>query len=308
MPDTRPFLITGDGGQVGDALKQTLAPLGPWVAPTLAELDFTNPDSIRSVVQQHRPRWIINAAAHTAVDKAETEPELAYAINGTALSILAEEAAKLGAPIVHYSTDYVFDGSGTKPWTESDTPSPLNVYGASKLAGEVALTNSGVPHFTFRTSWVYGATGKNFLVSILRFARERDHLRIVADQHGAPTWSFDLARLTAHAVAQVESAAAANGHSLTDAASTLSGVYHAGGSGETTWFGFASAAIEELQRREHSAKLATVEPITTADYPTPAKRPANSRLDCSKLERAFHYRMMDWRDSLTAVMNELYNA
>lgn len=299
------ILITGDGGQVGDALKETLAPLGELFAPTLRELDFTEPDSIRRVMRDYRPRWVVNAAAHTAVDKAETEPDLAIAINAAGPAILAEEAKALGAAMIHYSTDYVFDGSKTTPWVESDIPSPLNVYGESKLAGELALTTSGIPHLTFRTSWVYGATGKNFVRSILKFAREREHLNIVADQHGAPTWSFELARLTAHSIEMLEQQATRAKCSLHEAVAPVSGIYHATGSGETTWYGFTMQAIAELQKLKPELKLASVKPISTADYPTPAKRPMNSVLDCSKLERVLQWRMPDWRESLASVIAEL---
>jgi dTDP-4-dehydrorhamnose reductase len=299
------ILITGDGGQVGDALKETLAPLGELFAPTLSELDFTDTESIRRVMRDYRPRWVVNAAAHTAVDKAETEPELAFAINATGPSILAEEARALGAAMIHYSTDYVFDGSNKTPWVESDRPNPLNVYGKSKLAGEVALTESGVPHLTFRTSWVYGATGKNFVRSILKFAREREHLKIVADQHGAPTWSFELARLTAHTIEMLERRAASEKCSLHEAVAPVSGIYHATGGGGTTWCGFTVQSIAELQKLKPELKLATVEPISTAEYPTPAKRPMNSLLDCSKLERVLEWHLPDWHESLAAVVTEL---
>jgi len=257
------------------------------------------------VMRDYQPRWVVNAAAHTAVDKAESEPELAFAINATGPAILVEEAKKLGAVLVHYSTDYVFDGSKTSPYVEEDPTGPLNVYGESKLAGEQALATSGNPYITLRTSWVYGATGKNFVRSILKLAREREVLKIVADQHGAPTWSLDLARLTAHVIGRVERDAARAKSSLHEAAQAVSGVYHASGAGETTWYGFAMQVIAESQRRDPEAKLATVEPITTEEYPTPAKRPVNSLLDCSKLERVFGWRMMDWRRSLAEVVAEL---
>lgn len=299
------ILVTGANGQVGGALLQTLAPLGEVVAPLRGELDLNSADSIRETMRAVQPRWVVNAAAHTAVDKAESEPELAFAINATAPEIFADEAKKTGAAILHFSTDYVFDGTKASPYVETDPTGPLGVYGRSKLAGEQALERSGIPHFVFRTSWVYGATGKNFLLSILRFAREREQLRIVADQHGAPTWSFDLARMTAHVIQRVEGVAAAKQVSLAEAAEPIRGVYHAGGSGETTWFGFASAAVEALRQREPQTKLATIEPIPTSEYPTPAKRPANSRLDCGKLQRVFGWRMMDWRESLAAVMREI---
>jgi len=299
------FLVTGEGGQVGEALRRTLEPLGEVVIPTLAEWDMTDADATRKMVREVCPRWVVNAAAHTAVDKAESEPEPAFAINATAPGILAEEARKIGAVMVHYSTDYIFDGTKATPYIESDSANPLNVYGRSKLAGELAVSASGAAYVTFRTSWVYGATGNNFVRSILRLAREREHLRIVADQHGAPTWSFELARLTADVIGQVERLAERDKCSISEAARPLSGLYHATGSGETTWYGFATRAIAELQKREPAAKLATVEPIPTTEYPTPAKRPMNSRLDCSKLGRTFGWRMPEWSDSLATVVGLL---
>jgi dTDP-4-dehydrorhamnose reductase len=305
MAEAFRFLVTGEGGQVGEALRLTLAPLGEVVIPTLAEWDLTDLEATRRMVREVRPRWVVNAAAHTAVDKAESEPELAFAINATAPGVLAEEARKIGAAMVHYSTDYIFDGTGTNAYVESDPPNPLNVYGRSKLGGELAVSASGAAYFTFRTSWVYGATGNNFVRSILRLAREREHLRIVADQHGAPTWSFELARLTADVIGQVERIAGKNECSLSEAAMPLRGVYHATGSGETTWYGFATQAIAEWQKREPGAKLATVEPIPTTEYPTPAKRPMNSRLDCGKLERTFGWRMPEWSESLATVVGLL---
>jgi dTDP-4-dehydrorhamnose reductase len=306
-PSTANFriLITGECGQVGEALIRTLAPYGQIVAPTLEAFDLTDTEAIRRLMREVRPRWVVNAAAHTAVDKAESEPDLAFAINATAPRILAEEAKSIGAVVVHYSTDYIFDGSKPTPYVESDPANPLNVYGRSKLAGEMALSASGAAYFTFRTSWVYGATGNNFVRSMLRLAREREHLRIVADQHGGPTWSFELARLTADVIGQMERLAEQKACSLSEAVLPLSGVYHATGSGETTWCGFAAQAIAELQKHEPGTKLASVEPIPTSEYPTPAKRPLNSMLDCSKLARVFGWRMPDWRDSLSLVVAEL---
>jgi dTDP-4-dehydrorhamnose reductase len=299
------ILIAGECGQVGEALIRTLAPYGEIVAPTLDELDLTDTKAIRRIMREVKPRWVVNAAAHTAVDKAESERELSFALNATAPEILAEEARNIGAVMVHYSTDYIFDGSKATAYVESDSANPLNVYGRSKLAGEMALSASGAAYFTFRTSWVYGATGNNFVRSILRLAREREHLRIVADQHGGPTWSFELARMTADVIGQVERLAGQNECSLSEAARPMSGLYHATGSGETTWYGFAVRAIAELQKREPEARLATVEPIPTSEYPTPAKRPMNSRLDCSKLERTFGWRMPEWSDSLATVVGLL---
>ena len=299
------ILITGECGQVGEALTRTLAPFGEIVATTLEVFDLTDTESIRKTMREVRPRWVVNAAAHTAVDKAESEPELAFAINATAPKILAEEAKSIGAAVIHYSTDYIFDGSKKTPYVELDPSGPLNIYGESKLAGELGVSGSGAAYFTFRTSWVYGATGNNFVRSILRLAREREHLKIVADQHGAPTWSFELARMTAHVIGQIERLAEEGKCSLSEASLPSSGVYHATGSGETTWYEFAAQAIAELQKLEPDTKLATVEPIPTSEYPTPAKRPMNSLLDCSKLERAFGWRMPDWRDSLAAVVGLL---
>jgi dTDP-4-dehydrorhamnose reductase len=238
-------------------------------------------------------------------DKAESEPALAFAINATAPGILAEEAKKIGAAVVHYSTDYIFDGSKKTPYVETDAPGPLNEYGKSKLGGELAVSESGAAYITFRTSWVYGATGNNFVRSMLRLAQERDRLRIVADQRGCPTWSWELARLTTGVIAQMEALAAKNGGSLAEAVVPVSGVYHATGSGETTWYGFAALAIDELRKLKPEAKLAVVEAITTAEYPTPAKRPMNSLLDCGKLERVFEWKMPNWRESVATVVGEL---
>jgi len=290
-------LVTGASGQVGGELLTTLAPLGTVIAPSRAEMDLASASSVRAFLRASRPEWIVSAGAYTAVDKAESEPELAYAINAEAAGVIGEEAKALGAGVIHYSTDYVFNGAGTKPWVETDPTWPLGVYGASKLAGEQALLASGAAAMIFRTSWVYGATGKNFLRTILRLAREREELRIVNDQHGAPTWSRDLARMAAHVIG-------ACGGSPENAG-TFAGVYHAAGAGETTWAGFAAEAIRMLQEREPAAKLARVTGIPTVEYPTPAARPANSRLNCGKLTATFGWEMPEWRDSLTQVIREI---
>jgi dTDP-4-dehydrorhamnose reductase len=303
MPERPRILVTGAGGQVGGALKRTLAPLGEVVVPGRAELDLAAADSILRMVREVRPRWVVNAGAYTAVDKAESEPELARAINAVAPGVFGEEGKKIGAAVVHFSTDYVFAGTKSAPYVETDATGPLNVYGRTKLEGEQALEKSGAAHLIFRTSWVYSATGKNFLRSILRMAREREVLRIVADQHGAPTWSEELARMTARVIARVEGRAA--GGALEVATTPLNGIYHVTGAGETTWFGFARAIVEEAQRLEPEAKLAKVEAITTAEYPTPAARPRNSRLDCTKLEQVFGWRMPEWRESVGRVVAEL---
>jgi dTDP-4-dehydrorhamnose reductase len=302
---TRRILVTGGSGQVGEALTKTLARLGEVFAPAREQLDLADSNSIRKLMREFQPRWVVNTAAYTAVDKAESEPELAFAINSAAPEVFAEEAKRIGSVLVHFSTDYVFDGSKQTPYVESDPTNPLNIYGSSKIAGEQALSASGIPYLIFRTSWVYGATGKNFLLTILRLAREREHLRIVGDQQGAPTWSFDLARMTAHIVAHVEQLTAQTNSSLSDVTLPVSGIYHTSGAGETTWHGFAEQAIAELRAREPDTKLATVEAIPTSEYPTPAKRPLNSRLDCSKLAEVLDWRMPDWRQSVSLAVADL---
>lgn len=299
----RRILLTGTSGQVGGELLRTLEPLGEVVAPGHGEMDLADADAVRRVVREARPRWIVNPAAYTAVDKAESEPELAYAINEHAVRALGEEARKIGAGVIHFSTDYVFEGIGTRPYVEDDVTGPMSVYGASKLAGEKALAATGAGHMIFRTSWVYGAKGKNFLLTILKLAREREKLRIVADQYGAPTWSRDLARMTQRVIDRAE--ASARGRELSDALTEVSGIYHAAGSGETTWYGFAAEAVRLAKEREPGIRFAELEAITTAEYPTPAKRPANSRMSGAKLEDRFGWRMMDWKESLERVMAEL---
>lgn len=297
------ILVTGSTGQVGAELLRTLAPLGKVVAPSRAEMDLANTDTVRAKIREVRPRWIVNPAAYTAVDKAESEPELAYAINAEAVRVMGEEARAIGAGVIHFSTDYVFPGTGTAPYVEADETAPVSVYGASKLAGEKLLAESGAEHMIFRTSWVYGAHGKNFLLTILKAARERERLRVVADQHGAPTWSRDLGRMTAHVIGRVEEAAA--GRDLNEAMREFNGVYHAAGAGETTWHGFAVEAVRREHERQPRVRLAEMDAISTAEYPTPARRPANSRLNCGKLAATFAWKMMDWRGSLLEVMKEL---
>ncbi|WP_035349675.1 dTDP-4-dehydrorhamnose reductase [Edaphobacter aggregans] len=300
---TERILLTGATGQVGWELAKSLAPLGEVVARGREEMDLSDATSVRERIRAVEPRWIVNPAAYTAVDKAESEPELAYAINRDAVRVIGEEARAIGAGVIHFSTDYVFEGTGITPYRETDATRPVSVYGASKLAGEEALAASGAGYLIFRTSWVYGARGKNFLLTILKAARERERLRVVADQHGAPTWSRDLARMTARAIERVEESAAGRG--LSEALGPWSGVYHASGAGETTWHGFAGEAVRLARERNPEARLAEIEAITTAEYPTPARRPANSRLNCEKLAERFGWRMMDWRESLREVMKEL---
>ena len=309
------IFVTGSSGQVGSAIIQLLgsgrsaAPSVEVLAPLRAELDLTDLDALRQYVRTHRPDWIVNPAAYTAVDRAESEPEIARTLNAEVPRVLGEEARTLGVPVLHFSTDYVFRGDGTHPYTETDVTAPSSVYGQTKLDGELALAATGAAHLILRTSWVYGATGKNFLLTILRAAQERSELRIVDDQHGAPTWSRDLARLTAFLIEDFQQRAdlerRAAGATVAEFLSPLSGVYHATGSGETTWYGFAKAAVEARRAADPSAKFASLTPITTAEYPTPARRPANSRLDCTRLGSTFGFKFPSWRESLDDVLAEL---
>lgn len=303
LPRGERILLTGAGGQVGRELARLLPSLGEVISPTRPEMDLGDAELVRRTIRRVRPRWIVNPGAYTAVDKAESEPEIARAVNAEAVQVMADEALSLGAAVVHFSTDYVFDGRKTEPYVESDATGPASVYGRTKLAGERALGESGAAHAIFRTSWVYGATGKNFLLTILRLARERETLRIVADQHGSPTWSRDLAEMTASFVERCEHEA--GGGDLRDAVKERGGLYHASGSGYTTWHGFAQEAVRRARALEPGGRFAEVEAITTAEFPTAAKRPANSRLRCARMEDRLGWRMMDWRESLGKVMAEL---
>jgi dTDP-4-dehydrorhamnose reductase len=277
------ILLTGIGGQVGWELARSLQPLGEVVALDRTGFDLGNPDLMRSVLRDLKPALIVNPAAHTAVDKAESEVALATAINATAPGILAEEARRLDALLIHYSTDYVFDGSKPAPYTEADPICPVNIYGQTKLAGEEAIRASGCRHLILRTSWVYGMRGGNFLRTMLRLARERDELRVVGDQFGAPTWSRMIAETTALAVARHRG---------------QEGVYHFVAGGETSWHGFAEAIIARGHALGFIEKVPTVHRITSAEFPTPARRPANSRLDCRRLLNDFGLAQPDWRIQL----------
>jgi dTDP-4-dehydrorhamnose reductase len=302
LPAGERILLTGATGQVGGELLKLLAGLGEVVAPARAEMDLADAGSVREAIRKVRPRWIVNPGAYTAVDKAESEPALAYAVKAEAVRVMGEEARAIGAGVIHFSTDYVFDGTGDVPYRETDATGPVSVYGASKLAGEKALAESGAGHLIFRTSWVYGGVGKNFLLTILKLAREREVLRVVGDQHGAPTWSRELARMTVRVIGRCE--AAAQGRELVDVLAEVGGVYHAAGAGETTWYGFAAEAVRLQREAEAGVRFAEIEAITTAEYPTPAKRPCNSRMNCSKLSDGFGWTMMDWRESLRKVLSE----
>jgi dTDP-4-dehydrorhamnose reductase len=288
------ILVIGKNGQVGWESVRTLQQLGKVCAVGRPELDLANPDSIRQTVRSARPNVILNAGAYTSVDRAESEAELAHRVNGLAPGVLAEEAKALGALLVHYSTDYVFDGSKPSPYLETDGPNPVSVYGRSKLAGEQAVQAVGGPHLIFRLSWVYAARGKNFLLTIVRLAGERETLRVVNDQIGSPTWSRPVAEATAQVLAHVLSAR----DSL-----AFTGLYHLAASGQTSWHGFAEAIVQRLPADRRRCR--TVEAIPTSEYPTPARRPSYSVLACDKLERNFHLRLLHWRTSVEAVLDDV---
>jgi dTDP-4-dehydrorhamnose reductase len=287
------ILLIGKVGQVGWELRRTLAPMAGVTCVDFPDIDLTRGDSIRQWVRETRPNIVINAAAYTAVDKAESEPDPAMKINGVAPGILAEEARKLGALLVHYSTDYVFDGAKTEPYVETDAPNPLGVYGRSKLAGDEAVRAVGGAHLIFRLCWVYGARGQNFMLTMMRLAREREQLRVVADQVGCPTWSRMIAETTALALKQ---AVAARDFGA------FTGTYHLASSGVTSWQGFAQAIVRLIPAT--GKKCSAVEAISTPEYPTPARRPAYSVLGCEKLTRTFGLRLPHWEESLKQVLEE----
>jgi dTDP-4-dehydrorhamnose reductase len=274
-----------------------LACLGAVTGVDYPEVDFSKPDSIRETVRAAAPAVIVNAAAYTAVDKAESEPELAMAINGIAPGVLAEEARRMGSILVHYSTDYVFDGSKQGPYVETDAPNPLNVYGRTKLAGDEAILAVGGEALILRTSWVYGARGSNFLLTMLRLAREKAELRIVDDQIGSPTSSECIAQATADILAQVTRP---GGGGLEG----RSGIYNLTCAGATTWFGFAKEFLRE-RAGSSGRPAAKLVPITTSEFPRPATRPANSRLSCRRVEGIFGVVMPDWKDALSLVLEAL---
>ena len=300
-PPDRAILLTGADGQVGWELQRALAPLGRVVALRRADADLADADALRAVVRRARPALVVNAAAYTAVDAAERERDVAFRVNADAPGVLAEEAARAGVPIVHYSTDYVFDGAKGAPYVEDDPVGPPSVYGESKLAGERRVAAACPAHLVLRTSWVYAARGRNFLLTMLRLAHERDELRVVADQHGVPTPARLVADVTAAMLAR---AATADGFALPP---SLAGTYHVAARGATTWHAFAEAIVARDPRRG-AQRCRAVVPIATADFPTPARRPAYSVLDPSRLERAFALRMPDWRGQLALVLEELRTA
>lgn len=276
------ILLLGKNGQVGWELQRTLAPLGSVTALNSLELDLSDLDATRSKVREIEPELIVNAAAYTSVDKAESEPDLAMTVNGTVPGILAEEARRLDSLLVHYSTDYVFDGTKQGAYVEEDSVNPLSVYGKTKLAGEEAIRSSGARHLIFRTSWVYGMRGHNFLLTMLRLAKEREELRIVQDQIGAPTWSRMIAEATSLAIGRL--------------GGDLSGTYHLTSKGSTSWHGFASAILSALERKPRLVA------IPTESYPLPARRPKNSILSGEKLQSDFGLTLPDWKTCLELCM------
>lgn len=293
------LLLLGANGQVGWELRRSLAPLGEVVAldfndPVGAGVDFSDPESLAATVKTHRPDVIVNAAAYTAVDKAEAEIKLAEAINAQAPAVLAREAKQLGALLVHYSTDYVFDGSGQSLRNETDPTGPLSVYGQTKLASEEAIVASGARHLILRTSWVYAVRGHNFIKTMLKLAQERDELKVIDDQIGAPTGAELLADVTS---LLIRARSAGTGHD---------GIYHCVASGETSWFGLAKFVIEWGREQGIAVKVArdALRAITTAEYPTPARRPLNSRLSTEKLTSTFGLTMPPWQQGVERMLRE----
>jgi dTDP-4-dehydrorhamnose reductase len=289
------ILLLGSTGQVGWELARTLAPLGVITAPSRAELDVADLPAVRGVVRSLAPQVIVNAAAHTAVDAAEGEVAAARRLNAELPALLATEASRARAILVHYSTDYVFDGHATRPYREEDPPSPLGVYGATKLAGDEAILESGAEGYIFRVAWVYGLRGRNFLRTMLRLAGERDELRVVADQWGTPTWSRQVAEITSAALSQVLAARRGG------LAAASPGVYHLAAPDATTWHGFAEAIVAESAL----ASVPRVTAITTPEFPTPARRPVRSVLDATKLAAAFGLALPPWREQLRTCLADL---
>lgn len=291
------ILLTGSTGQVGWELQRSLMTLGEVICvgreatSVSLQMDLSVPETIRAVIREVKPNLIVNPAAYTAVDKAEAEPELAMAVNGVAPGVIAEEAKLLDAPVIHYSTDYVFNGTQATPYTEQDIPDPQNVYGKTKLAGEKAIQAVGVPYLILRTSWVYGLRGKNFLLTMLKLSREREELKVVDDQIGAPTWSRMIAEATTHIILGTR-----------ELVRDYSGVYHLTATNQTSWHGFAKT-IFELDPNSSQQKLKQLLAIPSTEYPTPAKRPAYSSLDTSKILSTFKLTLPSWRESLALVLD-----
>ena len=295
------ILLLGKNGQVGWELQRSLAPLGPVLALDRHSTDFcgdlNHPERLAQTVRDWRPDVIVNAAAHTAVDKAESEPDLARCLNATAPAALAQSTAAIGAWLVHYSTDYVFSGQGNQAWQEGDATGPLSVYGQTKLEGEQAIVASGCKHLIFRTSWVYAARGGNFAKTMLRLAGERESLTVIDDQHGAPTGADLIADVTAHAIRQA----------MANPTPALAGIYHLVASGETSWHGYASHVIAQARHLhpEQGLKVTDIAPVPTSAFPTPAKRPFNSRLSTHKLQQAFGLVLPPWQQGVNRMLAEI---
>ena len=295
------ILLLGKNGQVGWELQRSLAPLGQVLALDRHSTDFcgdlSHPERLAQTVHDWRPDVIVNAAAHTAVDKAESEPDVARCLNATAPAALAQAAAAIGAWLVHYSTDYVFNGQGDQAWQEGDATGPLSVYGQTKLEGEQAIVASGCNHLIFRTSWVYAARGGNFAKTMLRLAGERERLTVIDDQHGAPTGADLIADVTAHALV----------HAMIDPAAGLSGIYHLVAAGETSWHGYASHVIAQARQIQPvlALKVTDIAPVPTSAFPTPAKRPLSSRLSTHKLQQAFGMVLPPWQQGVNRMLAEI---
>ncbi|MFS7308272.1 dTDP-4-dehydrorhamnose reductase [Rahnella inusitata] len=292
------ILLFGKTGQVGWELQRALAPLGNVIALDVHSKeycgDFSNPEGIAETVRRIKPDVIVNAAAHTAVDKAESEPDFAQLLNATSVEAIAKEAALIGAWLVHYSTDYVFPGDGDKPWSEDDATGPLNTYGETKLAGEIAVQKHCPKHLIFRTSWVYAGKGNNFAKTMLRLAKDREELSIINDQFGAPTGAELLADCTAHAITTAMRKP------------EVAGLYHLVASGITTWFDFANVVFTEAQSAGYELALKQTHPVATSEYPTPARRPNNSRLDNSKFQQTFDLTLPRWDVGVKRMLAELF--
>ncbi len=291
------ILLTGKNGQVGHELLRALSVVGEVFAVGSADCDFNDASALRALVHQINPDFIVNPAAYTAVDRAESERETALAVNAVAPGVLAEESERCGATIVHFSTDYVFDGEAQKPYAEGDHANPLSIYGATKLAGEAAVAGRCPRHFIFRTGWVYGVHGRNFPKTILRLAAERDSLSVVSDQHGAPTAASLLADTTAHAIRQAAASPDEAGY----------GLYHVAASGSTTWFDYAVYLVERARALGASQLVGRdrITPLLSDQYPVAARRPRYSRLDCAKFGRAFGLRLPDWREGVDRFVQDM---
>jgi dTDP-4-dehydrorhamnose reductase len=295
------ILLLGKNGQVGWELQRSLAPLGEVLALDRHSTgfcgDLSQPERLAQTVRDWRPDVIVNAAAHTAVDKAESEPDLSRCLNATAPAALAQAAAEIGAWLVHYSTDYVFNGQGAQPWQETDATAPLSIYGQTKLEGEQAIATSGCKYLIFRTSWVYAARGGNFAKTMLRLAAERDRLTVINDQHGAPTGADLIADVTTHAIRQV----------MANTAPDLTGIYHLVAAGETSWHGYASHVIAQARTLQpaQALKVSEIAPVPTSAFPTPARRPLNSRLSTRKLQQAFGLVLPPWQQGVDRMLREI---